>query len=381
MSFLPSSPSDQQLATVGNLTWQYDAATTRWKLVSFNGATLDTDGTLAANSDSRMASQKATKTYADGLIAAKMFRNVLLNGAMRIFQRDSGALTARSDNTYGPDQWIVLTQTAAINTSQQTDQEDSTPHNLRMTQNQASAQRFGVQQWIEGKNCKHLRGQDVTLSAKVRASNGQKINYAILGWTGTEDTPSTARDVVNDWTSATLTTGNFFNSTSMVVYATGNITPTANTWTDITALTATLGSTFNNLIVMFWTDGTAAQNFTLDVAKVQLEPGSVKTKFERVPYAVEFAACERYFKYWDGVILGIAASSLVTYNYSSQVFGVPMMKAPTCSGGTYTVDAGSAGVVNTSNFTARQAIFTNNSNNWTAGATVTLHTLSISAEI
>ena len=31
---------------------------------------LDTDGSLAANSDSKVASQKAVKTYADGLIAA-----------------------------------------------------------------------------------------------------------------------------------------------------------------------------------------------------------------------------------------------------------------------------------------------------------------------
>ena len=34
---------------------------------------LDTDGTLAANSDVKVASQKATKTYADGKIAKSAF--------------------------------------------------------------------------------------------------------------------------------------------------------------------------------------------------------------------------------------------------------------------------------------------------------------------
>lgn len=41
---------------------------------------LDTDGTLSANSDTRIASQKAVKTYADGLIAANdamVFKNVI----------------------------------------------------------------------------------------------------------------------------------------------------------------------------------------------------------------------------------------------------------------------------------------------------------------
>lgn len=48
--------------------YRYVAAA--WSLATTaGGATLDTDGTLAANSDTRIATQKATKTYVDGKVA------------------------------------------------------------------------------------------------------------------------------------------------------------------------------------------------------------------------------------------------------------------------------------------------------------------------
>lgn len=43
---------------------EYNLTNTRWELLN-PAITLDTDGTLVANSDTRIASQKATKTYAD----------------------------------------------------------------------------------------------------------------------------------------------------------------------------------------------------------------------------------------------------------------------------------------------------------------------------
>jgi hypothetical protein len=54
----PASSTDGHFA-------QFDLAT--GKLLKDGGLALDTDGTLAANSDTKIASQKATKTYIDGL--------------------------------------------------------------------------------------------------------------------------------------------------------------------------------------------------------------------------------------------------------------------------------------------------------------------------
>jgi hypothetical protein len=47
----------------------YDGTT--GKLIKDNGTSLDTDGTMAANSDSNIATQKATRTYTDTQVATK----------------------------------------------------------------------------------------------------------------------------------------------------------------------------------------------------------------------------------------------------------------------------------------------------------------------
>lgn len=227
---------------------------------------------------------------------ARAFKNLIINGDMAVSERNGTTNTSTADDVYALDRWYALTQSAAIQVQQQSDQESGTPFNSRLTQNQATAQRMGYAQIIEGKNCKYLRGQTVTLSFRLRCSASfQAIRYAILEWTGTED--SVTSDVVNSWTNTTYTTGNFFISTTTTIPTNGvtSITPSANTWTDATALTVTLGTSFNNLTVFVWTEGTAAQNVTLDVSRVQLELGSTATAFEYLPIDVQLARCRRYY--------------------------------------------------------------------------------------
>jgi hypothetical protein len=67
-----------------------------------------------------------------------------------------------------------------------------------------------------------------------------------------------------------------FISTTTTLSGTANMTPSANTWTAATPLTVTLGSSFTNLIVFIWTENAAAQNNTLQLTNVQLEPGASK---------------------------------------------------------------------------------------------------------
>jgi hypothetical protein len=219
-------------------------------------------------------------------------RNRIINGSMRIWQRDTASV---ADDVYGFDRWNNLAQTAATTLSQITLVENTTPHMMRITQGQASAQRVGTCQILEYANSVDLRGQGVILSARVRCSNSTTLRYAILEWTG--GTPdSVTSDVVNDWTSANYTPGasNFFPASNITVSALGSNALTANTLTSI-SLTGTLGSSFNNVIVLFWTDSTQAQNSTLDIGKVQLEIGDTATTFERIPYSLEFSNCARYY--------------------------------------------------------------------------------------
>lgn len=225
--------------------------------------------------------------------------NVLLNGGGDIWQRQiPGTDTSRADVTYAADRWLVLTQSNPINTKRTTG--DKTVNAHRLTQSNASAQRMGYLQWVENKDSVHLQNRPVSFQGKVRISNSQAVHLAIIGWSGTADAPT--KDVVNSWTNGTYTTGNFFVSTTFTVVADGTLTPSAATWTDFSLSVGTAG-TYNNYGVFAWTEGTAAQNVTLDFAELQLLPGSssiggsarLKAWSPR-PYQQELELCQRFFE-------------------------------------------------------------------------------------
>jgi microcystin-dependent protein len=179
------------------------------------------------------------------------------------------------------DNWYALNQSNNTTAALQTLQQDGIPNNLRITQANASAQRYGVAQVIPAADSYRARGSSVTLSGKIRHSLAAPIRYAVLAWTGTADAPT--KDVVNDWTSASYTAGGFFNSTTLTVVGVGSVTPTASIWTDITALTGAVSSSATNLIVMVWTEGATVQNATLDVSQLQLEVAAAATAYEFLP--------------------------------------------------------------------------------------------------
>ncbi len=212
----------------------------------------------------------------------------LINGNGQV---DQELVTSLSDGTYGHDQWYALTQTASITKSTLTDVADGLPIMMRLTQSQASAQRFGYAQVIEAQRIKGLRGKQVSFGGKLRYSNNAPLRYAILEWTGTADVVT--KDVVNSWTNGTFTAGQFFNSTTLTVNAVGTITPAAATVTDF-LLTATLGSSLNNVIIFIWTEGTAAQNSTLDIAASLKRGTAIKPLIFR-PVSDELSLCQRYF--------------------------------------------------------------------------------------
>jgi hypothetical protein len=215
--------------------------------------------------------------------------NRLINGAFSVNQRGA---TSVADDVYHLDRWYALNETGNVTIAQQTDQENGQPTNLRMTQPDVSAKRIGVAQIIESINCRDLRGSNVVLSARIRSSASQAIRYAILEHTGTAD--SVTSDVVGTWSNGTYTPSNFFIA-GLTVVAVGSITPSAATWTAI-SLTGAVSASCNNLIVVFWTEGTFAQNATLDVGKAQLEAGSTATAFEYLPFDVAVAQCQRYYE-------------------------------------------------------------------------------------
>lgn len=225
--------------------------------------------------------------------ATAAVNNYLLNGGLGIFQRqDPASATARADAAYGPDRWYVLTQTGTV-TVERVAGESYGRYQARLKQTQSSAQRMGLAQVLEASDSVPLRGRTVTFGLRVTCSANQAIRVAILEWTGTADSPT--KDVVNDWTDSAFTAGHFFLGSNLTVAGVDALTPSAATATTI-SVTAAISTSCNNLIVMVWTEGTAAQNVTLDLGQARLVASGSLTEWLPRPHAVELAACQRYFQ-------------------------------------------------------------------------------------
>jgi hypothetical protein len=282
---------------------------------------LDTDPTMAANSDTVVPSQKAVKAaitagtagvssfnnQTGSIVYLSGMHNRLINPNGQIWQRQNSGAAAITDGTYAFDRWYGLTQSAGITASLVTNAEDGTPFMMRLTQANSTAQRFGIGQVIESANSIDLRGQDVMLSARVRMSSATTLRFAVISWAGTAD--AVTKDFVSDWTNGTFTAGNFFTSTNTNVEATGSVALSANTLTTI-SLAATISSSANNVAVIFWTDSTQAQNVTLDIGKVQLEIGSGATPLAQVSFGEMLLQCQRYYE--KSYVLTVAPGAVST---------------------------------------------------------------------
>lgn len=218
--------------------------------------------------------------------------NLIINGGMDFFQRQAFTTpTSRADDTYCADRFYVLTQSNAVTTERISG--NVAAYACRTIQANATPQRYGIAQIVEGSNSTPYRGRTIRLQGAIKVSNSQAVRYAILEWTGTLD--SVTSDVVNSWTNSTFTAGNFFLASNLTVAAVGTVTPTGSTWTNI-GLNAAISTSCNNLIVVFWIEGTAAQNFEFDVSEVGLYPGTSNRKWSPRPAGIERELCNRYFE-------------------------------------------------------------------------------------
>jgi hypothetical protein len=257
-----------------------------------------------------------------------LWRNALLNGSFAIWQRQSDPATATeyADDEYCADRWYVLTQSNPID-AERIDG-DTQRYAARLTQKQATAQQIGLAQIIEGANCRHLRGQEVTFSVRTQCSAAETINIAVLEWGGTED--SVTSDVAASWSGSGLPT----LATSVTqAGSTGQTALSVSTWADVST-TVTLGSSFTNLIIFVWTDTTLSQNTTLDLEAAQLERGATATPFEVRPVGAELALCQRYFQLapLPERALGFRSAISGSTNYirgQGFALGVPMRAVPT----------------------------------------------------
>ena len=206
------------------------------------------------------------------------FRNRLINGDMRIDQRNAGAQQIIATTAaYCVDRWIVSPTGNSVAGQQIYNSATApNPFSYVITGNTGVSQVLFLQR-LEANNNYDLQGQTVTFSVKLSSTILTSVNWNAYYTNSTLDNWTSTVPVANSI--------NFANGTFTI-----NTTPT------------TYSATFvaNNGVVNGMAIGISTGAFTsgnLIITDAQLEVSSVPTSMERRPLPVEMSLCWRYYNY------------------------------------------------------------------------------------
>lgn len=296
---------------------------------------LATDGTAAAQ----------VSSLNGGPLAGT--RNRIINGDMRIDQRNAGAsVTLTGSFGYTLDRWGGSEDTDGAAT---VIQDSSAPagfsKSLKFTTTTADASLGATQfayvaQWIEGQNVEDLAwgtasAKSVTVSFWVRSSLTGTFGGAITNSAFNRSYPFTYLiSSADTWEYKSVVIPGDTSGTWLVTNGVGirvqlglgvgsTYSGTAGAWAGSQYFSATGATSVIGTL-----------NATFYITGVQLEPGTVATPFERRSYGQELALCQRY--YWKGnlpIMRNFTGSAIAVQ--SSIAFPVTMRSAPTV-----TIDTG-----------------------------------------
>jgi hypothetical protein len=243
--------------------------------IGIGGANYGTSGQVLTSGGSAAAPSWSTNPVG--------FRNRIINGDMRIWQRGTTISNPTSSNFYTADRWGVNrnSDVSGATVSRDISGLSGFEYCLKLQRTAGNTNTGSLSLWYsnESTNTYDLAGSPVTLSFWVKTGanySGGVLNAIIYSGTGTDQR-------VYAYTGA-----------AAVINTTQAIT---STWTRYTFTgTVPANSTELGLQISFTPTGTAGADDSVYITGVQLEAGSTATDFERRPIGTELALCQRYFQ-------------------------------------------------------------------------------------
>jgi hypothetical protein len=269
------------------------------------------------------------------------FRNRIINGDMRIDQRNAGASVTPTDGQYTLDRWrFGLNQASKFSAQQSAVAPTGFTNSLLVTS--LSAYSIGVgdlfltEQRIEGFNFSDLgwgtaNAQTVTLSLWVRSSLTGTFGGSLRNADNSRSYPfEYAISAANTWEQKSIiivgdTTGTWVTNNgtgAQVTFGLGvgsSVSGTAGAWVAGAKLSAT------GAVSVVGTNGA-----TFYITGVQLEAGSVASPFERRDFGRELILCCRYYQKTFPLTTAPAqnagnAGCVIAGNTGASGFGVQMV--------------------------------------------------------
>jgi len=294
--------------------------------------------------------QATSGTLATTAQASIGMKNRIINGDMRIDQRDGTATINATGVTYNVDRWLGrgVASAGVFTLAQDTTSPANFTNSLKATvttadSSIASGSSYRIQQHIEGYNIADLNwgtsdAQSVTLSFWVRSSVTGTLGGSVANGDYNRFNPfSYTISSANTWEYKTVTIAGDTSGTWVTNNALGlrlnfslgagaDRLGTAGTWT------SSIKEGVTGQVNPIQTNGA-----TFYVTGVQLETGTTATPFENLQYGQQLALCQRYFQTFSHAWVGVAAG--VGYFQSVQgTFNTAMRTTPTTTrtGGTST---------------------------------------------
>ena len=271
-------------------------------------------------------------SYGDISGSGLMFRNRVLNGDMRIDQRNSGTSVAAA-NAYTLDRWAALASSTPSFSIQQNAASITPPSGfsnylgctVTNPLTPSASQRFSIQQSIEGLNVADLgwgtsNAKPVAISFWARSSLTGSFGGVIRNSAGNRCYPFTySITAANTWeyktviisgdTSGTWLTNNGVGLSLVFSLGAGSaLSGTAGAWSS-----SDLWSASGTVNVV------SSTNATLYLTGVQLEAGPQATPFEQRPIGTELILCERYFALQSSAFINGSYASSSNKFYSGMI--------------------------------------------------------------